>query len=131
MPVKSGLHPKIRTVNKNPSCCRIRTTTGGIRYAKTIYKIEQLSDEIFRLKTEGKTHRQIGEIYGLTKEQIKGFIKRQRRKDRLRKAGYIPRPKGRPRKQAIDERTSLQNEVIELRMKVDVLRNFLCEVGRR
>ena len=33
-----GLHPKIRTVNKNPSCCRIRTTTGGIRYAKTIYK---------------------------------------------------------------------------------------------
>mgnify|MGYP000845709086 FL=1 len=94
-------------------------------------KIEQFSDEIFRLKTEGKTHRQIGEIYGLTKEQIKGFIKRQRRKDRLRKAGYIPRPKGRPRKQAIDERTSLQNEVIELRMKVDVLRNFLCEVGRR
>ena len=67
-------------------------------------KIEQFSDEIFRLKTEGKTHRQIGEIYGLTKEQIKGFIKRQWRKDRLRKAGYIPRPKGRPRKQAIDER---------------------------
>lgn len=94
-------------------------------------KIEQLSDEIFRFKTEGKTHRQIGEIYGLTKEQIKGFIKRQRRKDRLRKAGSIPRPKGRLRKQAIDERTSLQNEVIELRMKVDVLRNFLCEVGRR
>ena len=94
-------------------------------------KIEQLSYEIFRLKTEGKTHRQIGEIYGLTKEQIKGFIKRQRRKDRLRKAGSIPRPKGRLRKQAIDERTSLQNEVIELRMKVDVLRNFLCEVGRR
>ena len=94
-------------------------------------KIEQLSDEIFRFKTEGKTHRQIGEIYGLTKEQIKGFIKRQRRKDRLKEAGSIPRPKGRPRKQAIDERTSLQNEVIELRMKVDVLRNFLCEVGRR
>ena len=35
---KLGLHPKIRTVNKNPSCCRIRATTGGIRYAKTIYK---------------------------------------------------------------------------------------------
>ena len=36
--LRSGLHPKIRTVNKSPSCCRIRTTTGGIRYAKTIYK---------------------------------------------------------------------------------------------
>ena len=80
-------------------------------------KIEQLSDEIFRLKAEGKTHRQIGGIYGLTKEQIKRFMKLQRRKDRLRKAGYLPRPKGRPRKQAIDECTSLQNEVIKFRMK--------------
>ena len=50
-------------------------------------KTEQLSDEIFRLKAEGKKHQQIGEIYELTKEQIKGFMKCQRRKDRLRKAG--------------------------------------------
>ena len=33
-------------------------------------KIEMLSDEIFRLKEHGKTHREIGELYGLTKEQI-------------------------------------------------------------
>ena len=94
-------------------------------------KIELLSDEIFRLKEHGKTHREIGDLYGLTKTQIKGFVNRQNRKQRLLKQGYVPRPKGCPRKNAVDERTLLQNELIELRMKVDVLQNFLCAIGRR
>lgn len=93
-------------------------------------KIEMLSDEIFRLKEHGKTHREIGELYGLTKEQIKGFVNRQNRKQRLLDQGYVPRPKRRPRKNAVDERTLLENELIELRMKVDVLQNFLCAIGR-
>ena len=93
-------------------------------------KIEMLLDEIFRLKEHGKTHREIGELYGLTKEQIKGFVNRQNRKQRLLDQGYVPRPKGRPRKNAVDERTLLENELIELRMKVDVLQNFLCAIGR-
>ena len=93
-------------------------------------KIEMLSDEIFRLKEHGKTHREIGELYGLTKEQIKGFVNRQNRKQRLLDQGYVPRPKGRPRKNAVDERTLLENKLIELRMKVDVLQNFLCAIGR-
>ena len=93
-------------------------------------KIEMLLDEIFRLKEHGKTHREIGELYGLTKEQIKGFVNRQNRKQRLLDQGYVPRPKGRPRKNAVDERTLLENELIELRMKVDVLQNFLCPIGR-
>ena len=93
-------------------------------------KIEMLSDEIFRLKEHGKTHREIGELYGLTKEQIKGFVNRQNRKQHLLDQGYVPRPKGRPRKKAVDERTLLENELIELRMKVDVLQNFLCAIGR-
>ena len=93
-------------------------------------KIEMLLDEIFRLKEHGKTHREIGELYGLTKEQIKGFVNRQNRKQRLLDQGYVPRPKGRPRKNAADERTLLENELIELRMKVDVLQNFLCAIGR-
>lgn len=93
-------------------------------------KIEMLSDEIFRLKEHGKTHREIGELYGLTKEQIKGLVNRQNRKQRLLDQGYVPRPKGRPRKNAVDERTLLENELIDLRMKVDVLQNFLCAIGR-
>ena len=94
-------------------------------------KIELLSDEIFRLKEHGKTHREIGDLYGLTKEQIKGFVNRQNRKQWLLDKGYVPRPKGRPRKNSLDESTLLQNELIELRMKVDVLQNFLCAIGRR
>lgn len=93
-------------------------------------KIEMLSDEIIRLKEHGKTHREIGELYELTKEQIKGFVNRQNRKQHLLAQGYVPRPKGRPRKNAVDERTLLENELIELRMKVDVLQNFLCAIGR-
>ena len=98
--------------------------------ARKYMKIELLSDEIFRLKEYGKTHREIGDLYGLTKEQIKGFVNRQNRKQRLPKQGYVSRPKGRPRKNALDERTPLQNELIVLRMKVDVLQNFLCAIGR-
>ena len=98
--------------------------------ARKYTKIELLSDEIFRLKEQGKTHREIGDLYGLTKEQIKGFVNRQNRKQRLLKQGYVPRPKGRPRKNSLDESTILKNELIELRMKVDVLRNFLYAIGR-
>ena len=98
--------------------------------ARKYTKIELLSDEIFRLKEQGKTHREIGDLYGLTKEQIKGFVNRQNRKQRLLKQGYVSRPKGRPRKNSLDESTILQNELIELRMKVDVLQNFLCAIGR-
>ena len=98
--------------------------------ARKYTKIELLSDEIFRLKEQGKTHREIGDLYGLTKEQIKGFVNRQNRKQRLLKQGYVPRPKGHPRKNSLDESTILQNELIELRMKVDVLRNFLYAIGR-
>ena len=98
--------------------------------ARKYTKIELLSDEIFRLKEQGKTHREIGDLYGLTKEQIKGFVNRQNRKQRLLKQGYVPRPKGRPRKNSLDESIILQNELIELRMKVEVLQNFLCAIGR-
>ena len=98
--------------------------------ARKYTKIELLSDEIFRLKEHGKTHREIGDLYGLIKEQIKGFVNRQNRKQRLLKQGYVPRPKGRPRKNSLNESTILQNELIEPRMKVDVLQNFLCAIGR-
>ena len=52
-------------------------------------KIELLSDEIFRLKEQGKTHREIGDLYGLTKEQIKGFVNRRNRKQRLLKQSIV------------------------------------------
>ena len=67
----------------------------------------------------------------MTKYQIKQLVARQNRKSRLITNGYIPRPKGRPRKNAADEETKRNNELIQLRMQVELLRNFLSEVGRR
>ena len=46
-------------------------------------------------------------------------------------SGYVPQPKGRPRKGLLNEEQKRNNELIELRMQVELLRNFLSEVGRR
>ena len=71
-------------------------------------KIELLSNEIFRLKEHGKTHREIRDLYGLIKEQSKEFVNHQNRKQRLLKQGYAPHTKGCPRKNAVDERTPME-----------------------
>ena len=94
-------------------------------------KVELLSEEVFRRKAAGETNREIAESYGLSKKQIKKLVTRQNRKARLIANGYIPRPKGRPRKNIADEKTRRNNELAELRMKVELLQNFLSEVGRK
>ena len=94
-------------------------------------KVEALSEEVFRRKAAGETNREIGAHFGLSKEQIKGLVKRQNRKRRLIASGYVPQPKGRPRKGLLNEEQKRNNELIELRMQVELLRNFLSEVGRR
>ena len=99
--------------------------------ARTYTKMEMLSDEVFKRKEAGETNRQIAESYGLTKKQIKQFVSRQNRKMRLIEAGYIPQPKGRPRKDSGTEEARRNNELIQLRMTVKLLRNFLSEAGRR
>ena len=94
-------------------------------------KVEQLTEIIRERKERGETNREIGESLGLSKKQVKQLISRQNRKERLLAAGYIPRPKGRPRKEPASEEAKRNNEVVQLRMTVEVLRNFLCEAGRR
>ena len=66
-------------------------------------KMAELSEEVFRRKAQGETNRVIGESYGLSLEQIRNLVKRQNR----------------------------NNELVELRMQVELLRNFLSEAGRR
>lgn len=94
-------------------------------------KVEFLSEEILRRKAAGETDREIGKSYGLTKEQVHELVKRQRRKARLIASGYVQQPKGRPRKNAENEEQRRNNEVIQLRMQVELLRNFLSGAGRR
>ena len=96
-------------------------------------KMEMLAEEVFRRKEAGETHQQIGEAYGLSKEQIRNPVKRQNQKKRAIANGYVPLPKGRPRKDSTPEteETKRNNELAKLRMENELLRNFLCEAGRR
>lgn len=99
--------------------------------SRSYVKMECLAEEVFRRKAAGETNREIGEHFGLTKEQVKQLATRQRRKQRLMERGYVLRPKGRPRKDATNENVRQQNELVQLRMQVELLRNFLSEVGGR
>ena len=95
--------------------------------------MEVLAEEVFRRKAAGETNRQIAESYGLTKEQIKELVNRQNRKKRAIANGYVPLPKGRPRKDSVEETEEAKrnNELVKLRMENELLRNFLSEAGRR
>ena len=77
-------------------------------------KMEMLAEEVFRRKEAGETNR-------------------QNRKKRALENGYVPLPKGRPRKDSMPEteETKRNNELVKLRMENELLRNFLCEAGRR
>ncbi|MDD6042027.1 MAG: hypothetical protein PUD63_12670 [Clostridia bacterium] len=99
--------------------------------ARKYTKVEGLTEIIRQRKANGETNREIAESYGLTKYQVKQLMARQNRKERRIAAGYIPRPKGRPRKETASEEAKRNNEVVLLRMQVELLRNFLYEAGRR
>ena len=50
----------------------------------------------------GKTQREIAEHFGFSsKEVVRELLKRERRKEAKLAAGIMPRPKGRPRKDAL------------------------------
>ncbi len=94
-------------------------------------KVEVLAEDVFRRKEAGETNREIAESYGLEKKQIKQLVARQNRKQRAIKNGNVALPKGRPRKDAATEEVKRNNELVQLRMQVELLRNFLSESGRR
>ena len=49
--------------------------------------IKQYEKEILELRKQGLTHREIGEKYGLRKEQIKDFLKQSKKREEKIKAG--------------------------------------------
>ena len=99
--------------------------------ARKYTKVEGLTAVIRARKAAGETNRAIGESYGLSLKQVKGLINRQNRKERMQAAGYVLRSRGRPRKEAASEEVRQHNELVKLRMQVELLRNFLSEAGRR
>ena len=99
----------------------------AIRYTK----VEGLTEVVRTRHEQGETYAEIASDYGLEKKQLKQLMARRRRKERKIAAGYIPRPKGRPRKEPASEEVKRNNEIVQLRMQVELLRNFLSEAGRR
>ena len=99
--------------------------------ARKYKKVEELVEIIEERSKAGETYREIGASLGLTREEVRGAMHRHHTKERKLAAGYILRPKGRPRKEAASEEVRRNNEIVQLRMQVELLRNFLSEAGRR
>ena len=96
--------------------------------------VQALLPEIKAMIAEGKTQREVAEHYGLQdKQAVKRLLERERRKERRLEAGILPRPKGRPRKDAAPKDIVAEQayEIQRLRMENKLLRDFLRFAGRK
>ena len=96
--------------------------------------VQTLLPGIRAMLAEGKTHREIAEYYGFQDKQVvKRLLERERRKERKLEAGILPRPKGRPRKDAAPRNIVAEQayEIHRLQMENKLLRDFLHFTGRK
>ena len=101
---------------------------------KNYTHIQKLLPEIKAMISTGKSHREIEEFFGLTGDRpIHNLLKRERRKERKLQAGIMPRPKGRPRKDAPakDIIAEQRYEINRLKMENTLLRDFLLLTERK
>ena len=97
-------------------------------------QVQALMPEIEGMLAAGKTQREIAEYFGFKdKYVVKGLLKRERRKERKMEAGILPRPKGRPRKDASPRDIVAEQayEIHRLQMENKLLRDFLRFTGRK
>lgn len=96
--------------------------------------VQKLLPEIEAMIAEGKTQREVAEYFGFKdKYVVKRLLNRQCEKRRKLEAGIVPRPKGRPRKDAAprDVATEQAYEIARLRMENKLLRDFLQFAERK
>ena len=96
--------------------------------------IQALLPEIKAMLAEGKTQREVAEHYGFRDKQVvKRLLERERRKERNLEAAILPRPKGRPRKDAAPRNIVAEQayEIHRLQMENKLLRDFLRSTGRK
>ena len=97
-------------------------------------QVQSLLPEIRAMVAMGKTQREIAMHFGLAdKYVIKRLLKRERDKEAKMRAGIVPRPKGRPRKDASprDVVSEQAYEINRLKMENKLLRDFLQLTGRK
>ena len=96
--------------------------------------VQAVLPEIKTMLAEGKTQREVAEYYGFKdKYVVKQLLIRERRKERKLEAGIVPRPKGRPRKNAVPKDIVVEQayEIQRLGMENQLLRDFLRFTGRK
>ena len=90
-----------------------------------------LLPEIKVMLAEGMSHREIEEYFGLTGERpVHHLLKQEHRREKKLAAGFVPKPKSRPRKDGQPPKQNLQKEVDRLRMENKLLRVFLQSMER-
>ena len=93
--------------------------------------LKALLPEIKEMISEGKSQREIEEHFGLTGERpIHHLLKQEHRREKKLAAGFIPKPKGRPRKDEETQKQDVQKELERLRMENKLLRDFLQSTER-
>lgn len=104
--------------------------------------IQGYEKEIKGMLEEGRSHREIGEGLGFSKEQVKGFVKRLHAKERKVGAGKVPKKKGRPANEDKYTQTDKVDElkymlaqkdakIKQLEMENELMRDFLSLTGRK
>ena len=96
-------------------------------------KVQALLQIIKERLADGKTQREIAEEFGLKdKHVVKELLKRERRKEKKLAAGIIPRPQGRPRKDAAPKDVIAEQayEIQRLKMENELLRDFLLLIRK-
>jgi len=92
--------------------------------------INQFSKQIIEMREAGRTRQEIADELGLTKEQIKEWVKRYNR--RIARTGTsIPKQQGRPRTRPLITDEEKDKEIKRLKMENELLRDFLRLCGRR
>ena len=92
--------------------------------------IKAMEQQIVTMREAGMTRQEIADELGLTKEQIKGWIKRYNRRGRKFLQEREHKTKGRPRKDGSPPRQDIQKELERLRMENKLLRDFLQSIER-
>jgi len=95
-------------------------------------KIKHYKEEIYQMKEEGLSYREVGEKLGYTRDQVKYFVRRQRERQKKANEKEIPvKHRGRPRKKPITNQKEMESEINRLKMENELLRDFLQYIGRR
>ena len=91
-------------------------------------RIKEREEEILALREAGRTRQEIANELGLTKEQIKEWVKRYNRRQAEQEEGKVPKVRGRKPAVTLAE---YKYENKRLQMENELLRNFLQLAGRR